>query len=248
MSIYFYSMNKFFFLTLLIISCSFSSKDHFPVDNEFKPIPAKSYDVVKTDIVLKKKKFKAQYEEAVNKAEKKKILSAAGNYIHKTLVDTLFSYWYGTEWDFNGYTDKPGEGLVACGYFVSTPLKHCGFNLNRFKLAQQYSLEIVKRLSCGDSVLSYRGINSQQFLQKTKGKLRDGLYVVGLDNHVGFLLYEKGEVYFIHSSYFDPVAVVKEKASESRALATSQVFVMCNISSNDKLIKKWIMGEEIKHI
>jgi len=72
--------------------------------------------------------------------------------------------------------------------------------------------------------------------------------VVGLDNHVGFLLFEKGEVYFIHSSYYDSVAVVREKASESRALATSQVFVMCNISSNTKLIKKWILGEEIKHI
>jgi hypothetical protein len=60
------------------------------------------------------------------------------------------------------------------------------------------------------------------------------------------MLYEGSEVYFIHSSYLDPVAVVREKASESKALATSRTFVMCNISSNEKLIKKWIMGEEIK--
>lgn len=129
---------------------------------------------------------------------------------------------------------------------MSTTLKHCGLTLNRFKLAQQYSLEIVKRISSGDSVLIYREINAQQFLQKTKGKIKHGLYVVGLDNHVGFMLYEGSEVYFIHSSYFDPVAVVREKASESKALATSRTFVMCNISSNEKLIKKWIMGEEIK--
>jgi hypothetical protein len=230
-------MYKLVFLAMLFFS-----------NKEYPPAPAKSYEMVKTGIGLKKKEFMTRYETAVSQTEKKKILSEAGKYLHKNLVDTVFAYWYGTEWDFNGYTDKPGEGLVACGYFVSTPLKHCGFNLNRFKLAQQYSLEIVKRISCGDSLWSYRGINSQQFLQRTKGKLKDGLYVVGLDNHVGFLLYEKGEVYFIHSSYFNPVAVVREKASESIALATSQVFVMCNISSNAKLIKKWIMGEEIKHI
>jgi hypothetical protein len=234
-------MGKLFILAILFFQCSFSNKEH-------PPVPAKSYDMVKTDIALKKQKFKEQYEAALSQKEKKKILSEAGIYLYKNLVDTIFPYWYGTTWDFNGYTDKPGEGLVACGYFVSTPLKHCGFNLNRFKLAQQYSLEIVNRISCGDSVWSYSGINSWQFLQKTKGKLKEGLYVVGLDNHVGYLLYEKGEVYFIHSSYLDPGSVVREKASESLALATSQVFVMSNISSNAKLIKKWIMGEEIKHM
>jgi hypothetical protein len=234
-------MNKLFILLMLFFSCSFSNKEE-PKD------PVKSYDLVKTGIGLQKKKFREQYEAALSQTEKKKILSEAGKYLHKTLLDTIFPYWYGTEWDFNGYTDKPGEGLVACGYFVSTPLRHCGFNLNRFKVAQQASLAIVKIVSCGDSVLSYRGMNSQEFLQKTKGKLKDGLYVVGLDNHTGFLLYEKGEVYFIHSSYLDPGSVVREKASGSMALGTSQVFVLCNISSNVKLIKKWIMGEEIKKI
>jgi hypothetical protein len=234
-------MGKLFILATLFFQCSFSNKEH-PFTR------AKSYDMVKTDIALKKKKFKERYVAASSQKEKKKILSEAGQYLHKNLVDTIFPYWYGTAWDFNGYTDKPGEGLVACGYFVSTPLKHCGFNVNRFKLAQQASLEIVKRLSCGDSVWSYSGINSWQFLQKTKGRVRDGLYVIGLDNHVGYLLYEKGEVYFIHSSYLNPGSVVREKASGSLALATSEVFVMCNISSNAKLIKKWIIGEEIKHI
>ena len=230
-------MNKLLILAIPFLLCSFTGYENAPVDKE-------RYEIVRTNVQSQRQKFKSRYE-AASVAEKKTVLSEAGKYLYKSLTDSIFYYWYGTKWDFNGYTDKPGEGIIACGYFVSTTLKHCGFNLNRFKLAQQYSLEIVRRISSGDSVLTYRGINTQQFLQKTKGKIRDGLYVIGLDNHVGFLLYEGPEVYFIHSSYFDPVAVVREKASESKALATSRTFVMCNISSNEKLIKKWIMGEEI---
>ncbi|MBO9702435.1 MAG: hypothetical protein J7604_19650 [Sporocytophaga sp.] len=230
-------MNKLVIFSILFFLCSFSG-------HENSPLNMKRYETVKTNVQSQRKKFKALYE-AATLAGKKKVLSEAGKYLHKSLTDTIFYYWYGTKWDFNGYTDKPREGIIACGYFVSTPLKHCGFNLNRFKLAQQYSLEIVKRISSGDSVLTYRGMNSQQFLQNTRGKIKDGLYVIGLDNHVGFLHYEGQEVYFIHSSYFDPGTVVREKASESKALATSRTFVMCNISSNEKLIKKWILGEEI---
>ncbi|MCR6640770.1 MAG: hypothetical protein NVV82_17695 [Sporocytophaga sp.] len=231
-------MNRLVILAILFLLCSFSGYENAPVDKE-------KYETVKTNLQSQRQKFKARYE-AASLAGKKVVLSEVGKYLHKSLIDSIFYYWYGTKWDFNGYTNKPGEGIIACGYFVSTTLKHCGLTLNRFKLAQQYSLEIVKRISSGDSVLIYREINAQQFLQKTKGKIKHGLYVVGLDNHVGFMLYEGSEVYFIHSSYFDPVAVVREKASESKALATSRTFVMCNISSNEKLIKKWIMGEEIK--
>ncbi|GAL87491.1 hypothetical protein CHU_3455 [Sporocytophaga myxococcoides] len=230
-------MNKFFILAIPFLLCSFAGNENAPIDKE-------RYETVKTNVQSQRQKYKVVYQ-AATLTGKKVVLSEAGKYLHKSLTDTIFSYWYGTKWDFNGYSDKPGEGIIACGYFVSTTLKHCGFNLNRYKLAQEYSLEIVKRISSGDSVLTYRGINAQQFLQKTKGKIQDGLYVIGLDNHVGFLLYEGPEVYFIHSSYFDPVAVVREKASESKAFATSRTFVMCNISSNEKLIKKWILGEEI---
>lgn len=231
-------MNKLVIFAILFFLCSFSGHENSPVDKN-------RYDTVKTNVQSQRKKFKARYE-AATLAGKRIVLSEAGKYLHKSLTDTIFYYWYGTKWDFNGYTDIPGEGIIACGYFVSTPLKHCGFNLNRFKLAQQYSLEIVKRISSGDSVLTYRGINAQQFLQKTRGEIKDGLYVIGLDNHVGFLLYDGPEVYFIHSSYLTPGTVVRERASGSKALATSRTFVMCNISSNEKLIKKWILGEEIK--
>jgi hypothetical protein len=49
-------------------------------------------------------------------------------------------------WDYNGYTNTPKNGVIACGYFVSTTLKHFGFNLNRYDVAKKYSSSIVKTL------------------------------------------------------------------------------------------------------
>jgi hypothetical protein len=198
------------------------------------------------ELNVERKKFKSQSDLTSSLIAKKKIESNAGKFLLNAMIDTLIPYWYGTGWDFNGYTDKPGEGKIACGYFVSTTLKHAGFNLNRYKLAQKYSLSIVESLSCGDLVWKYNGLSAAEFINKSKLQLKDGLYVVGLESHVGFLLYEKGNVFFIHSNYWEPVAVVKEPAEKSLALNDSHVFVLCSISGNEKLLNKWINGLEVK--
>ena len=38
----------------------------------------------------------------------------------------LFSQWKKTAWDFNGTATKPGDGPIACGYFVTTLLRDIG--------------------------------------------------------------------------------------------------------------------------
>jgi hypothetical protein len=45
-----------------------------------------------------------------------------GTFIHHSLSKTIFPHWYGTVWDYNGYTNTPKNGVIACGYFVSTTL------------------------------------------------------------------------------------------------------------------------------
>ncbi len=41
--------------------------------------------------------------------------SQASTYISQILIDSIFQYWENTPWDFNGHTDNPREGEVACG-------------------------------------------------------------------------------------------------------------------------------------
>jgi len=180
------------------------------------------------------KEYQKQLE--IIKSKKKNIedIASLGIYLHSQLTSEVFPAWYGTEWDYNGYTNTPRKGIVACGYFVSTTLKHVGFNLNRFDLAKMYSSSIVKSF-CATSV-TFDDIDNMfaHILENS-----DHLYVVGLSSHVGFIEKKDGAIYFIHSNYIGPVAVEKELAKNSDALNSSDVFVLGNISGNSELMKKW---------
>ena len=71
----------------------------------------------------------------------------------------------------------------------------------------------------------------------------DGLYFVGLSNHVGYLVIRNKEIYFLHSSYCDNKVLI-EKALTSSCFQ-SDIYVIAEISSNKKLIEKWITNTEI---
>jgi hypothetical protein len=165
----------------------------------------------------------------------------ASQLLYKNLSDSVFPAWYGTKWDFNGITNVPKEGLIACGYFVSTTLKHVGFNLNRYKMAQQAASVIINK-TCGKSyVKTYRNSDT---LIKRLSKKPDGLYVLGLDYHVGFLLVEKGKVFFVHADFING-KVVRQPASTSEAFNSSGLYVLGQLTRNPALMNKWLKGVRI---
>ena len=57
-------------------------------------------------------------------------MDSIGEYFEKQIVNGIVPYWYGTPWSFEGHTNQPHQGEIACGYFVSTTLKHMGLNIN----------------------------------------------------------------------------------------------------------------------
>lgn len=151
----------------------------------------------------------------------------------------IFPHWVGTPWDYNGYTNRPGEDkLIACGYFVSTPLKHMGFNWNRFKLAQMYSKNIAETL-CSD-VTKYA--DKESMLDEINSR-DNHLYIVGLDSHVGMLLKSTTGTWFVHSNYYGLIGPDKEVASLSDALDVSSNYYLGTFSSDENM-KKWIDGTE----
>lgn len=203
-----------------------------------------TYDQAKLQIMQVQSELRHKWLAGTNKKES--LQKMAGLFVEESLTFKIFPYWYGTAWDFNGYTSTPGEGRIACGYFVSTTLQHVGFKLNRYKLAQRHSYGIVKTLSCGDSIYSFYNTTREKFLSKTKSILDPGLYVIGLDNHVGFLVRKSDALFFIHSTYLKPSQVIRELADTSEALKYSKTFLLTRINYNPNLMKKWIEGTELK--
>ncbi len=149
---------------------------------------------------------------AAGPVQEKQLIEAEGRSALLRALDTeLFPAWLGTPWDYNGTTETPGEGKIACGYLVTTLLRDTGVKLQRVRLAQQVSEHIVKALCRTEDISRYRRGDVAAVVRATHDK-GDGLYVVGLDHHVGLLRVRAADVRFWHTSF---VAVVDEKASDA---------------------------------
>ena len=196
-----------------------------------------SYAVLRKRIEMKRIALNQQYNKATTQTLKDVCLDSASHYLQIALVENIFPYWYGTPWDFNGISEKPQHGKIACGYFVSTTLKHCGIELNRFKVAQQYSHSIVNTL-CSE-VKKYTELNA---VLKYVESQPDNIYVVGLDNHVGFISKQNGSILFIHSSFVGVACVESEVADGSAVLAASRLYVLGNATGNKNLVMRWLQG------
>lgn len=142
------------------------------------------------------------------------------------LTDSLLPCWYGTPWDYNGITQTPGQGQIACGYFVTTTLRDAGMNINRVKLAQCVSQNLLWDL-CKD--FQKFSDKSLEYFVNAIEKTGYGLYIVGLDNHTGYIYHDGKDVWFIHSGVYPPKCTLKEKAINSITLKNSRYRVFGRI-------------------
>ncbi|HKR21063.1 MAG TPA: hypothetical protein VJS17_00660 [Pyrinomonadaceae bacterium] len=188
----------------------------------------------------------SRYQHA-SATERAAVIAEARTLITRSIYDDLFPAWYGTPWDFNGTSEIPQQGKIACGYFVSTILRDTGLKVQRVRLAQQASENIILSLTTNRFVKRFRRVAVNDFVNAVK-QWGSGIYIVGLDVHVGFVVNTGDEVYFIHSSYVEPYAVVKEKAIESKILATSNYRVLGSVFADDLLINNWLTQTEFKTI
>ncbi len=208
-------------------------------------IPSGNYKNIKSKINSRRLQYFEELSNNSDSIKRDSILNDARKYFTSQLLNQIVPHWYGTVWDFDGYTNKPNDGLIACGYFVSTTLKHMGINVNRYKLAQQAGLNEAKTLESEKDLLIYHVDYSEELetiLSKMKKALSDGLYFVGLSNHVGYIYVKNNKLYFLHSNYIDGYVMI-EKAEHSDAFQ-SDIYVIADITHNDSLILKWINNTE----
>jgi hypothetical protein len=244
----------FFLLAFFISSCN-AQQDSAALVNGGEvthvfPYPTEQpnqlYVNVKQEANTKRAKWLAQYN-LLSQDKKQTYLTQLGDSFTNLLLGSIVPYWYGTDWDFNGYTDIPNEGSVACGYFVSTTLKHVGLNINRYKMAQQGGMNEAKTLDLGQKMIKSYNRNKYT-LNEIIDALPRGLYFVGMDFHVGFVFKDTTKAWFIHSDYYNDKVVV-EQADLSANFTHNKVYVFEPISANTALMRKWLLGEwlEVVH-
>jgi hypothetical protein len=111
-------------------------------------------------------------------------------------------------------------------------------------MARRPSEAIIRSLVSERYIRRFSDAPIERFVAAVR-RMGPGLYLVGLDNHVGFLVVERDAASFVHSTYLRPTCVTAEPASTSPALVASRYRVVGRLSADPALLRKWLTGERI---
>ncbi len=205
------------------------------------PIPdPETNDALKASLAEWRAKLAQRYVSATNESARREVLDDARLLLESTLP-AMMRTWLGTPWDFNGIAALPGDGEIACGYFVSTVLRDAGFHVHRYRLAQQPSENILRTFLPRSSCKLTAGQNYEMFADALE-KAESGIYLVGLDTHVGFIVVDDDSFRFIHSSGSRPWAVVDESRADANVLRASNWRMIGNLTADREVLRKWLTG------
>ncbi len=199
------------------------------------------YEKLKQELQQKRLGLRQQYLRATTTAEQDKII-AQSQQILTQYLPKLMRCWLGHPWDFNGTATVPGEGKIACGYYVSTIMRDAGFKVKRINLAQQPSQRIIKTFVSKNKMWICCGTDYEQYV-KTLEASYPGINIIGLDHHVAFVVIENGKLHFIHSGGLTR-SVVDETEADAYSLKHSNYRVVANISGYRPAILKWLLGQD----
>lgn len=198
------------------------------------------YELLRKNIRREKSRL-SRYLKFAPAENKDEVISHARQYLQNAISQEIVPYWIDTEWDFNGTTESPRDGVIACGYFVTTVLEHAGITLDRVRLAQVASEDLVEAVCAPQSIEKIYQNDYKRFVQYFE-KQPDGIYIVGLDTHTGLLEKSGKNLYFIHSRKPRKVGVIRENAYQSKTLHNSKVYVVGNLLDNPKVLQGWLKG------
>jgi hypothetical protein len=205
---------------------------------------AASYDEVRAELESDRQKLAVEYARA-KPNQKSAVLDRASTLLLRAIEDELMPAWNGTKWAFEGTSSTPKKGEIACGMFVGTILEHAGFNLERIALGRLASEHIAQTLTAEKNIRRY-SLKSVEEVERDVSAWGEGLYIVGLDFHAGFILVDaNGEVSMVHSSYYHPQAVRREPlGSEANPFRWSKYRVVAKLLDR-AMMKTWLEGQRI---
>lgn len=199
------------------------------------------YEFLKTELEQKRLHLAKRYAAARTANEISRVHTEARETLEEDLPK-LMRCWLGTPWDFSGTSQIPGEGKIACGYYVSTVMRDAGFQVERIPLAQQPSQNIIETFIPRPQMHVRAGMNYHKFLAEVTQR-GPGVRIVGLDKHVAFLVVTgDGDIRFIHSSGGAAKSVVDQNRQDATTLQRSRYRVTGNITGSDEVVHEWLMG------
>lgn len=215
---------------------------------------AESFEELVAQIEARRQELHAQWKRG-DREQRARVRDEARRYVVDAMVEQVFPRWIGMPWTMAIIRDglKPdarvpweqGRG-VSCSFFVVSTLENAGLRLaGRRTFAGAVSLPVQLSLSPRRQDLRrWHGIGPAG-LKRRMLDWGDGLYIVGLNCHIGYIVVRGGDVRFVHSSYTEPYEVVDEPLVEAAAIANSPGYVVTALYRDDRLIDHWLSGRRV---
>ena len=203
------------------------------------PVPTIDYAKVRARLEVQRQQLATELSR-----DRKRTLRRARELLVRSLRDEILPAWNGTPWAMNGTSQVPQEGKIACGYFISTTLLHAGFHVERRRLGQQASEHITRSLVTSEPIWRTSDQPIDQFVARLR-RGGDGIYLVGLDSHVGYVIVDGANTWFHHSGPNN--GVDREPALTASFLAPSRYREVAKLF-DDELVEKWLRATPIETV
>lgn len=200
--------------------------------------PMGDYEVAKKEVVARQARLGRAFRDAGAATERSALVAQARLFLEDVIARQLLPAWTGTPWDYNGTSQQPGVGSIACGYFVTTVLRDAGFRIDRAGLARLPAEQLIRSVCESTDVTRFSDAPAPEFVAAVQ-RQGTGLFLVGLDYHVGFLVNDGRELRFVHSTVVGSGEVVDEPALVSIPLVHSRYRVVGRLLG-DRSVKAWL--------
>lgn len=224
---------------------------------EVDPAPAQagpraSYEATLRAIEAERRRLVGRYERADKEALRAAIRAEARSFVTTAIVDQLFPAWLGMPWGLgrNSTANRahaPGM-TVACGYFVSAVLENAGLRVQtRFSYAQAPALQVQRTLAPGPGEVHRYFSVPGETLAAEIARLGAGLYIIGLANHIGFVVVDAAGVRLVHASYTGAQVVTSEPLATAQAIINSRAkgYFVSPVMHDDRLADLWLRGASV---
>jgi hypothetical protein len=159
-------------------------------------------------------------------------------------IDRFFTAWLGSRWGLGlPQSTRPGQGKVNCGVFVGVIMRDAGFNLPIWKFNRQDTYHAIRSLAPRRTIRYFHKVPMTDFLAAVR-KMGSGLFVIGLDFHIGFLRQDERGLRFVHASYVTRT-VVDEAAAQAIPIVTSKYRMVGKILQPN-MLRAWLSGKRIE--
>ena len=203
-------------------------------------------------VTARQRELGARYDAARGARARAAIRDEARRFVVETLVSQVFPAWMGMP-SAGGpqatasLPHQPGM-YISCSYFLTAALQNAGLVLeSRARFAQAPAAWIQRALlPPGGQIHRYGNLSADE-LERRLVELGDGLYVVGLNIHVGFIVVGDGHARFVHSSYTPPGTVVDEPVLTSMAIALSRSkgYWISPLFRDDRIVELWLRRQPV---